>query len=96
MDRLRLLENDDEVNLSRGNATLYEFVDRKEAAPLQRAHPRPCRGQGRYPRLHPHHRRTGRAWAEPGIALQPESVRSGEQTAAGVRRGEAVCRRATP
>jgi class 3 adenylate cyclase len=41
MDRLRLLENDDEVNLSRGNATLYEFVDRKEAAPLQpriRAH----------------------------------------------------------
>jgi len=36
MDRLRLLENDDEVNLSRGNATLYEFVDRKERAPLQR------------------------------------------------------------
>ncbi|MGB5834305.1 MAG: hypothetical protein WBG92_20295 [Thiohalocapsa sp.] len=36
MDRLRLLESDDEISLSRSNGTLYEFVDRKESAPLQR------------------------------------------------------------
>ena len=36
MDRLRLLEHDTELALSRGNGTLYEFLDRKEVAPQLR------------------------------------------------------------
>jgi len=36
MDRLRLLEHDDDIRLSRSNGSLHEFVDRKEAMPLVR------------------------------------------------------------
>jgi class 3 adenylate cyclase len=36
MDRLRLLEHDDDIKLSRSNGSLHEFVDRKEAMPLLR------------------------------------------------------------
>ena len=36
MDRLRMLEHDDDIKLSRSNGSLHEFVDRKEAMPLLR------------------------------------------------------------
>ena len=92
LDSINLIGNAKLRELSAVNGTLYEFVLASEQKPAEERTLGHVDHQGRHPRFFAPDALPDGLGLEPGLLLQPELLRSGEQAAAEVRRQQSLHR----